>query len=274
MLTGANADVIDPILASCRSLHCSITLQYRYCDLRENEIRVIDLYPGRYDSPLLCKLRNVSLLEKPRYESLSYCWGLNKSEAELECDNGSIAITKNLHVALQHLRDREKERTLWIDAVCINQQSLEERGQQVALMKQIFQRSHRTLVWLGAESRDSGRAIHLVRRLAGVWQRRKSQRLWLARYSTNIPPLYDPAWRAFALLLQRPWFQRAWVVQEASVAKDILVLCGADYISWDELMYGVGYAVDLGVFIAHGGSTTHQALRLYVIPCHKLNLIR
>ena len=189
---------------------------------------------------------------------------MNKPETELDCENGLLPITKNLAGALQHLRHTNQERTLWIDAVCINQQDLEERGQQVALMKEIFQYSHRTLVWLGEESRDSQRAIELVRHLGKAWQQRGAQRFWWSPSSIKIPRLYDPAWRAFALLLQRPWFRRAWIVQEASVAKDILIACGTESITWEELLRAVQYAVELGVFIAHGGSTTYQALRLYV----------
>lgn len=254
---------IDGTINSHRSLHSSTKSQGHYGDLRKHEIRLIDLYPGRLDNPLICGLRNVLLTEKPQYESLSYCWGLNKPEVELKCNDRSILVTKNLASALRHLRHVEETRTLWIDAVCINQQNVEERGQQVALMKNIFQRSQRTLVWLGDDSRDSHRAIELVRHLAKAWQqRRRTKRFWWSQGSIKIPPLYDTAWRAFALLLQRPWFRRAWVIQEASVANDVLVACGTDLITWDELIFSVQYAIDLGVFLAHGGSTTYHALQL------------
>ncbi|KAF2735566.1 hypothetical protein EJ04DRAFT_576050 [Polyplosphaeria fusca] len=86
---------------------------------------------------------------------------------------------------------------------------------------------------------------------------------WRSRKSTPIPSLYDPAWRAFSELLQRPWFHRAWIVQEASVTRDLLLLCGKHFIAWNDLVHAVQYAVDMGVFVAHGGSTSFQALKLF-----------
>lgn len=245
-----------------RLFHASHAFCHKYQPLRDGEIRLIDLYPGREGEPLRCQLRNVSFLSRPQYESLSYCWGLNRPEAEIQAGHDAIPVTKNLSTALQHLRSRDA-RALWIDAICINQSDVVERSQQVALMKDIFECSERTVVWLGEESEDSPRAVQLIRQLAHASKERGSHRFWTSHESTRLPPLYDPAWRALALLLQRPWFRRAWIVQEASVTKDLVIICGADKLSWDEFFLGVQYAVDLGVFIAYGGSTTYQALRLF-----------
>lgn len=41
-------------------------------------------------------------------------------------------ITPNLFWALLRLRHPDRERILWVDAVCINQADFEERGQQVS----------------------------------------------------------------------------------------------------------------------------------------------
>jgi hypothetical protein len=40
----------------------------------EQEIRVLDLLPGRRDSPIRCRIRHVSLKQgEPAYEAISYC---------------------------------------------------------------------------------------------------------------------------------------------------------------------------------------------------------
>jgi hypothetical protein len=40
----------------------------------EQEIRVLDLLPGRRDSPIRCKIRHISLKHgEPVYEAISYC---------------------------------------------------------------------------------------------------------------------------------------------------------------------------------------------------------
>jgi ABC-type antimicrobial peptide transport system ATPase subunit len=49
------------------------------------------------------------------------------------------------------MRFSDKPRVLWIDAICINQSSLSERSDQVALMSTIYSRANRNLVYLGED---------------------------------------------------------------------------------------------------------------------------
>lgn len=237
-----------------RSIHA-------YNTLRPNEIRLIDLYPGKWTDPLRCSLKTVNLADAASYESLSYCWGLTKSKEDLLSDKGSIPVTKNLSGALRQLRSDQTLRTLWIDAICINQADVTERGQQVSFMRDIFRLSDRTVVWLGEASHDSGLAIDLINELSQ--SSRQSDRSQLPNEAAKVLALHDPAWRALTRLLQRPWFQRTWIVQEASVSKDMSMVCGSQSIPWDVFVQAVQYAVELGVFIANGGSATNQALRLF-----------
>lgn len=242
--------------------HVSSRSFHVYKPLQPNEIRLIDLQPGRGSEPLRCRLRSVELTGNSPYESLSYCWGWNKAEVEIGCDDGVVPVTKNLFSALRHLRNEHAPRRLWIDAICINQADIEERGHQVSLMRGIFKLSERTIVWLGEESEDSAVAIQLIHELARASQQHGTSS-WLSHESRKVLFSYDPAWRALTRLLQRPWFHRTWIVQEASVARDVSIVCGHALISWDEFVRAVQYAVDLGVFIGNGGSRTYQALRLF-----------
>src|SRR6266487_6571970 len=63
-------------------------------------------------------------------EALSYAWG-NSDRTHLIWAPGRLFIEKNLHSALQHLPLPDRARTLWADAICINQDSVPERNQQV-----------------------------------------------------------------------------------------------------------------------------------------------
>ncbi|KAH8788003.1 heterokaryon incompatibility [Diaporthe sp. PMI_573] len=60
---------------------------------------------------------------------------------------------------MRHLRYPQQPRTLWIDAVCIDQSSLEERGEQVTRMSSIYQNASRVIVWLGNGSEESDLAM-------------------------------------------------------------------------------------------------------------------
>lgn len=48
-----------------------------------------------------------------------------------------------------------------------------------------------------------------------------------------------------------------------AVSSDIMMICGDESVTWDDFTQAVQYAVDLGVLIAYGGSTTFQARKLF-----------
>jgi hypothetical protein len=104
-----------------------------------------------------------------------------------------LPIGENLYVALSHLRDRSIERTIWIDAICINQRDPKEKGQQVQSMAKIYAKASRVIVWLGGATPDSGQALEEIRIAAE--QRTKR--------SINESAILE--------LLEGPWFQRIWV---------------------------------------------------------------
>jgi hypothetical protein len=50
-----------------------------------------------------------------------------------------------------------------VDAICINQSSLEERKQQVRLMAKIYTKAHRVIIWLGRGAVDTEGALEDIR---------------------------------------------------------------------------------------------------------------
>ncbi|KAH8900958.1 hypothetical protein GQ53DRAFT_611188, partial [Thozetella sp. PMI_491] len=117
---------------------------------RESWIRLAELLPSKTEAePIRCSLRETLLSQPVRYEALSYCWGDLGSDSTIECNGKALGIRRNLEEALRHLRHRDKPRLLWIDAICINQDDRAEKADQVPLMRNIYSRAERTLVWLG-----------------------------------------------------------------------------------------------------------------------------
>jgi hypothetical protein len=52
----------------------------------------------------------------------------------------------------------------------------------------------------------------------------------------ELPPVTDKRWIALTKLLESPWFERCWVLQEIAVSKgDPIVLCGNQQIVWSNL---------------------------------------
>jgi hypothetical protein len=52
-------------------------LTYKYCDLdnhvNSTQIRLIELFAGKEDDILRCRIHHVSLDKRPQYEAVSYC---------------------------------------------------------------------------------------------------------------------------------------------------------------------------------------------------------
>jgi hypothetical protein len=56
--------------------------------------------------------------------------------------------------ALRRLRPKDVGRILWIDTICIFQDDISERGDQVELMAKIYSHASGVFVWLGEAPQD------------------------------------------------------------------------------------------------------------------------
>jgi len=119
-----------------------------------DSIRLLTLLPAQDGGAIRCRLTTVTFAQRPKYEALSYRWGSTSQQNNrvILVNGRSLTVGKNLFHALKNLRhEKTSERTLWVDAVCINQSDLNERNDQVAMMSWIYSRAQTVLVWLGIE---------------------------------------------------------------------------------------------------------------------------
>ncbi|KAI0469204.1 heterokaryon incompatibility protein-domain-containing protein [Xylaria cf. heliscus] len=145
-------------------------------------------------------------------------------------EEGDIPITASLDSALRRIRSSTASIFLWVDAICINQQNAIEKSIQIRQMGTIYQSAHRVLAWIGHEennSHDAMETLHQVRRERGISP------------SQELPLRTDTDWNNVDALLSRSWFTRVWIVQELVLGSDVLVLCGGDEISWDDLFESI-----------------------------------
>ena len=122
---------------------------YTKLNLSRREIRLCSLEPGKRDVLIQCTFYTVALDDNPDYEALSYAWGDPASLAAININGRPMLITTNLHSALQHLRDTDEPRIIWIDAICINQSDTDERSQQVGIMGDIYSQAREVQIYLG-----------------------------------------------------------------------------------------------------------------------------
>jgi hypothetical protein len=118
-------------------------IQYRALAQDKSEIRLLTVHPGEFESTIHCKLTHACLGADPKYTGLSYCWnetkGVNQPrEAGIILDNRATTVGKSAEVALRYLRSPKDDVVVWVDAICINQQDLNEKSQQVRMMGEIY----------------------------------------------------------------------------------------------------------------------------------------
>lgn len=131
---------------------------YQHLPLKSDDsIRLLDLLPSfQRGAPVQCRIRQVKVDQaRSAYEALSYVWGDPQGSRPILCDGRKLLVTPNCHDALVQLRHRFRARTLWIDAICIDQSaaqgSTRERNAQVRQMGEIYRQASTVLVWLGRE---------------------------------------------------------------------------------------------------------------------------
>ncbi|KUJ19514.1 HET-domain-containing protein [Mollisia scopiformis] len=245
--------------------------QYTPLPPGHKEIRLIRLQPGLPGTDIQIELFHAELSTEPVYEALSYVWGcpdrtrvihvskaaptrqpvhklakvLNRFKSKKITANhqgtASLGIAENLFVALQHLRLPSKARVLWKDAICINQNDMDERSSEVLEMGSIYKNAHEVIVWLGPSSNDSNLALQTLSRIGeGIIchevERTIEYRIgsWPATLSRNTEALisYTGCWLAIKDVLCREWFARLWVFQEIVLAQKASLLIGKHSLDW------------------------------------------
>lgn len=182
-----------------------------------NTIRIITIRPGRPADPIVCDL-HIGDLQKEEYEALSYVWGPANFIRKVSINGKTAYVTDQLYGAMKRLRYSDKPRPIWIDALCIDQNDIDDRARQVSQMRQIYASATRVVIWLGTSPWG----------LEDAFLRAK-QRPPPTAYGSG-------ATRAVSRLLQKGWWQRVWVVQELVVAREVLVQCDLASLPWDSFV--------------------------------------
>ena len=104
-------------------------------DKSKDASRLVVLHSGSRCAEIKCDLITLplSVLACPdnkttkisRYEALSYVWGAQENPCLINIGGKSFWVGKNLYTALVDLRLENRDRLLWIDALCINQEDIE-----------------------------------------------------------------------------------------------------------------------------------------------------
>jgi Heterokaryon incompatibility protein (HET) len=220
-----------------QALQTALTRQPLYLPLLEAQIiRLIELAPGTENDVVVLRLFVAELEHCPEYEAISYVWGDPEDTMPIVCNGRRLDITVNLHAALKRVRHNDRPRTLWADAICINQGNLKERSHHVSFMGRIYGHAKKVLVILGpALDGEAESVAALVKENAELVSKYDSI-MNMPLLALDDPLFDDPRWKALATVAKHVWFTRAWVLQETGLAKDPCVLYGGVEFSYRDLM--------------------------------------
>lgn len=244
-------------------------MTYEYTELDDSTdpedvyVRLFHLLPKSSTGQIVGQLQQVLLSSAPSYEALSYCWGRHTDTSTIyiadpgDTGNGgapigkALAIPNSLHSFLDRYRLQNRTRTFWIDAVCINQKDDKEKTSQVPKMRDIYMRAKWTFSWLGPEADGSTAAFEYAESLNKLFRRKLAEanidKLTDAEKKQGIDSFEfevkvdDPRLAAMFKLLNRPYFERAWIVQECNVSSNVWVVAGNSTIHWHVLFGALFY---------------------------------
>ncbi|KAF2747036.1 hypothetical protein M011DRAFT_380387, partial [Sporormia fimetaria CBS 119925] len=194
--------------------------------LGASEFRLLCLSPvDDVDYPVHVGLETYLGDTHPDYEATSYCWGGEDGDYSLQKPVfiGSYwdvkLQTRSCWSMLRFLRPWRGLRIVFVDALCINQQDLNEKAVQVNKMAGIYEGCTRVVVYLGEDIVTSANPLRPSRTLDKIQSESKG-----SEFPQNHPLSCQP----FGLgeLFARKYFSRIWVIQELLLAQYAIVPIG------------------------------------------------
>ena len=179
-------------------------------------IRLLTLQPGKSNEQIRCSLTVAPLQHdrsSPPFDAVSYVWGDDGPQNEIMVEGWPCLVRKNLWQFLLEWRDATAVKIVWIDALCINQNDLTERGRQVQLMGDLYRSAVRVLIWLGPSTVATDHAMEML----GTAKIVEVQLSLLAGEESS----------ALTDWCENPYWSRIWIIQEVLLARTALLLYGS-----------------------------------------------
>jgi hypothetical protein len=195
----------------------SIKFRHLPLDREKEQIRLLKVERSRenfWDRPL-CTLQTFDLSSTPKYIALSYEWGdEDAAKQTTRVNDRDFEIRLNLFNFFCYFREQptnSEHAYLWIDQVCIDQTSMDEKSHQLGLMSEIYSKAWLVIAWLGCGDK-------------------MRQATWDLKQQT----LQRDA--ALSTLLNNSYFDRLWIIQEMLLARELRIMCAEFLLSPYELL--------------------------------------
>ncbi|TRX90875.1 hypothetical protein FHL15_008279 [Xylaria flabelliformis] len=193
----------------------------------DDAFRIVEILPGLYDDLVTCRLHVTGITDaQMSYSALSYTWTLDEEDRPIwianmpppkeliSCNGFNVSIGKNLFQAIKRIRQPLTSQMIWADALCINQDDVQERTQQVRKMSSIYKNAFRLVVWLGEKNRIAGdlcTEFSGLCRIVNRWRARGAQ-------SVRVP---------------KASYSSRYTGREIALSRSAMVLWGTFEIDWE-----------------------------------------
>ena len=230
-------------------------------------IRLLEIIECEPNKSIVCELSVSPIETAPPYYAISYTWGDAELTVALTVSGRRMTVRQNCEYALRQAFNSNASRHFWIDSVCIDQTSTQEKNHQVAMMGRIYKRATHVFACVGPHMDDSeilldvldgtkslSMQLHSAIRIAEVdptsWavpnsipgRNSLALRCFLTMPAARRKRLAD----AFIAFMRRPYFSRFWILQEMLLAKSISYCCGMDIQYFNDIM-AIGTLVDFWI---------------------------
>lgn len=240
--------------------------QYHYTSLPgQGWFRLLIIGPAEASQVISCRLEHHEIDSCPSYEAISYTWGDEKSTKSMLVNCKLFHLRPNLFSALKAMRNVKSPRTIWVDAISINQDDISERNDQVRQMNDIYSKAEVVDVWLGESTESSDIGIDFLQTFHTLVCQKRKERMPVVgstlesgvKHSTyprcieEYNEIYGPILAHDSIvpgldhavaLLSRIWWKRIWTLQESVLCPRVLCWCGIETFS-------IRYLYDLSYFI-------------------------
>ena len=207
-----------------------LSFHYQRLNHKAREFRLLKLLPySSFEDDVCCEIFHSSLDDHPPYEALSYVWGDPSITGQIQCNGAACSVTANSAIALRYLRLRDRERIIWVDAICINQKDDSEKTHQVGQMRGVYTGAEQVVVWLGEEHEPQTQQI-LPISLACCRSFKVRQ-----RNSMSAAGEQEVSKSCYDLFVSRPWWTRTWILQEVIHDRPVIACVGFLDFDFDDL---------------------------------------
>ncbi|KAH7087990.1 heterokaryon incompatibility protein-domain-containing protein [Paraphoma chrysanthemicola] len=165
-----------------------------------HSIRLIRIHAAEDEvEPIKCDIKTATINDE--YICLSYVWGEPTPGHWILVNEKRLYVRQNVWDFLNTACRMEEFRDtwIWIDAICIDQGNVRERGHQVQQMGRIFSNATRVVAWLGLDL-DVSRLFK-----------------WIKDRNYTFPG-------GVIAFTKSPYWRRAWITQEFALAREVLYM--------------------------------------------------